>query len=63
MPTERLVYRVWEAENTADGTVFLVSMSNVREVSLRQQIEQGVYTMRLLSVVAVGSHGNEPLRD
>ena len=53
------IYRVWEVENTADDSHCLIAVSNVREVSLRQDIEEGRYTMRLVRIVAETRDRNE----
>lgn len=58
---EPMVFRIFEA-TLQGGEVIKVSCSNVREISLRQQMEQGQVTITSLKQVYETSDRNEARR-
>lgn len=55
----RPVYRVYEAQVAGEEATFLVAVSDIREVSLREEIARGERLMQLLRLVAETGDRNE----
>lgn len=53
------VYRVYEAQVAGKEATFLVAMSDVREISLREEIARGERLLKLGRLVAETGNRNE----
>lgn len=51
-------YTIWDARVTGEAETFRVAVSNIREVSLREEIRTGERTLELLRPVAVTNDRN-----
>ncbi|SFH33430.1 hypothetical protein SAMN05660649_04778 [Desulfotomaculum arcticum] len=56
-----LKYRVYEAQNFGESDTYLVAMSSVREISVREEIARGERLMQLGSLVAEVDKRNEAI--
>ncbi|QGP93414.1 hypothetical protein MGLY_28220 [Neomoorella glycerini] len=53
------VYRLYEARNPGESDVYLVAMSDLRELSFRKEIARGERPMQLIRLVVETSDRNE----
>lgn len=54
-----MTYRIWEAQNIGENITYLVAMSAIREISLREEISRGQRLMKLLYLVAETEDRNQ----
>ncbi|MDI6907904.1 MAG: hypothetical protein QMC81_10545 [Thermoanaerobacterales bacterium] len=55
---DKLTYTIWDARVVGEVETFRVAVSNIREVSLREEIARGERTLELLRPVAVTDDRN-----